>query len=87
MWSRTLSGFILGLLISISVALNLNLMLPIAQDVSLLIGLLVAFPIWVTVQVWSYHFSSAKEAWLKGLMVLAPCASLSIILMLMRTFG
>lgn len=84
MWSRTLSGLLLGLLISISVALNLNLLLPIANDVALLIGLLVAFPIWVTVQVWSYSFSSSKEAWLKGLVVLAPSVGLSIILVIMR---
>jgi len=83
MWSRTLSGFILGLLLSISVALNLNLLLPIAQDVSLLIGLLVAFPIWAGVQVWSYSFSSAKQAWLKGTIVLAPNVVLSTILMMM----
>jgi len=86
MWSRTFCGLILGLLISVSVALNLNLILPIAQDLSLLIGLLVAFPIWVGVQVWSYSFSSAKQAWIKGSMVLAPCMALSIFLVMMRQF-
>ncbi|NRA62276.1 MAG: hypothetical protein HRU25_15540 [Psychrobium sp.] len=84
MWSRTFSGFILGLFISVSIALNINLLLPVATDVALLMGLLIAFPIWVSVQVWSYCFSSSKEAWLKGLMVLVPSAVLSIILIVMR---
>ena len=84
MWSRTFCGLILGLLISVSVALNLNLVLPIPTDAALLLGMIVAFPVWAGVQVWSYSFSSGKEAWIKGAMILIPSAVLSIILILMR---
>jgi len=84
MWSRTFAGFLLGLLISISIVLNLNLLLPIKEDSMLLIGLLCAFPIWASIQVWAYSFTSAKKAWLKLTLVLAPSAALNALLLVLR---
>lgn len=84
MWSRTFAGFLLGLLISVSVVLNLNLLLPIKEDTMLLIGLLCAFPIWAGIQVWAYSFTSAKKAWLKLTMVLTPSALLNLLLLSLR---
>ncbi len=84
MWSRTFAGLILGLLISISVILNLNLTLPIKEDSMLLIGLLLAFPIWVGIQVWAYSFSQSKKAWLTLFWVLLPSALLNTLLLTLR---
>jgi hypothetical protein len=84
MWSRTFAGLLLGLFISISVVLNLNLLLPIKEDSMLLIGLLCAFPMWAGIQVWAYSFTSAKKAWLKLALVLAPSAALNALLLVLR---
>ncbi len=63
MWSKTLAALIAGCLISISLMLNLNYILPLAVDTRLLIGLLAAFPLWVAAMVWCYGSRSAKQAW------------------------
>ncbi|WP_057830025.1 hypothetical protein [Colwellia sp. TT2012] len=84
MWSRTFAGLLLGLLISISVVLNLNLLVPIKEDTMLLIGLLCAFPIWAGMQVWAYSFTSAKKAWLKLTLVLTPSVVLNLLLLVLR---
>ncbi|MFT5757850.1 MAG: hypothetical protein ACI9LM_002586 [Alteromonadaceae bacterium] len=84
MWSRTFAGLILGLLLSVSIVLNLNLLLPFQEDTILLIGLLVAFPLWVSIQVWSYSFASAKKAWLKLSLVLMPSVLINAVLLSLR---
>jgi hypothetical protein len=84
MWSRTFAGLILGLLISISIVLNVNLLLPIKEDSILLIGLLCAFPLWTGVMVWAYSFSNSKKAWLTLTMTLLPMAFLNIVLLAQR---
>ncbi len=84
MWSRTFAGFIIGLLLSVSLVLNLNLLLPIKEDTMLLIGLLLAFPLWAGVQVWGYSFASAKQAWLKLSMVLIPSVLINAVLLALR---
>lgn len=62
MWSRTFVGFFLGLLLSISLMLNLNFILPLAVDSRLLIGLLAAFVLWAAVMVYCYYSKSAGRA-------------------------
>jgi hypothetical protein len=84
MWSKTFAGLLLGLLISISVILNLNLTLPIQEDSMLLIGLILAFPIWVGIQVWAYSFTKSKKAWLTLFWVLLPSALLNSLLLALR---
>ena len=84
MWSRTFAGLLIGLLLSISLVLNLNLLLPIKEDTMLLIGLLLAFPIWAGIQVWSYSFASAKKAWLKLSFVLIPSVLINAALLALR---
>jgi hypothetical protein len=84
MWSRTFAGLIIGLLMSVSIVLNLNLILPIKEDTMLLIGLLVGFPIWVGVQVWAYAFSSSRKAWLKLTLAFIPSALINAVLLVMR---
>jgi hypothetical protein len=84
MWSRTFAGLIVGLLLSISLVLNLNLLLPIKEDTMLLIGLLLAFPIWAGIQVWGYSFVSAKQAWKRLSLVLVPSVLINAVLLALR---
>jgi hypothetical protein len=84
MWSRTFAGLIIGLLLSVSIVLNLNLLLPIKEDTMLLLGLLLAFPIWAGIQVWAYSFSNARKAWLKLTLVLIPSVLVNAVLLVLR---
>ena len=84
MWSRTFAGLIVGLLLSISIVLNLNLLLPLKEDTMLLIGVLISFPLWAGMQVWSYSFVSAKKAWLKLSLVLIPSVLINAVLLALR---
>ncbi len=84
MWSRTFAGLIIGLLLSVSLVLNLNLLLPIKEDTMLLIGLLLAFPIWAGIQVWSYSFTSAKKLWLTLSLALIPSVLINTVLLSLR---
>lgn len=63
MIAKTLAGFIGGCLISISIMLNINYLLPVEVDSQLLIGLLVSFPVWVAAMVWGYASKDALQAW------------------------
>lgn len=62
MWSKTFIALFLGCFLSISIMLNLNYMLTMTVDEKLLIGLLFAFPIWVTAMVLVYAAESTKQA-------------------------
>lgn len=84
MAGKTIAGFILGLFFSMSLALNLNLVLPFDIDTLLFFGLIIAFPIWVGVQVWCYATPSTKQAWYRGLKVLLPSIALNVLLLSMR---
>jgi len=81
---RTIAGLTLGLFFSMSLALNLNLTLPFDIDTSLFFGLIIAFPLWVAVQVWCYATDSTKEAWKRGSKILAPSIALNILLLSLR---
>ena len=63
MWAKTSAAIIGGCLVSISIMLNLNFLLPLAVDSRLLIGLLAAFPLWVATMVLSYASRSGWHAW------------------------
>ena len=83
MWSKTLLGFFAGLLLSISIVLNLNLLLPFSEASLLMLGLILAFPIWAAVLLWSYSHNSVKTAYKPILAVLLPSVALNITLVLM----
>jgi hypothetical protein len=63
MLHKTLVAILVGCLLSISIMLNLNYLLPLNIDQKLIIGLLVAFPMWAIAMVMSYSSESAKQAW------------------------
>ncbi|MCL1137911.1 hypothetical protein [Shewanella pneumatophori] len=62
MWPKSLTAFFGGLLLSVSMMLSLYLLLPIAIDIKLLVGLLAGFSIWVAAMVYYYSFNSAKTS-------------------------
>lgn len=81
MWPRSLTGFFLGLLISISLILNLNLLLPLAVDVRLFTGLLSAFLLWGGVMVYCYYGRSLRRAGLHCLLLLTASGLLNAALL------
>ena len=81
---KTLAGFFLGLLISASFILNLNLILPFEIDTLLLFGLLSAFPIWGGIQVWFFASPLLKKTVVQSLMVLLPSVLFNVLLLSTR---
>jgi hypothetical protein len=81
MWGKSLAAIVGGCLLSVSIMLNLNQLLPAPIDTRLLVGLLVAFPIWVGVMVWCYASVNAKQAWLRCLGLLILSASINAVMM------
>lgn len=82
MWPKTFIGFLFGLFLSISLVLNLNLLLPLAEDIRLLTGLVLAFPIWVGVLVWAFAHQKARSAAKHLSFVLIPSCLLNAILLM-----
>ena len=76
MWGKTATGLFLGLLVTVSLLLNLFYLLPWAQDTKLLTGLLFGFVAWGSIMSWCY---SLKTAW-QSLRVLFPLLALSALL-------
>jgi len=81
MWGKSFAAIIGGCLLSVSIMLNLNQLLPANIDVRLLVGLLIAFPIWVAVMVWCYAGDSTKQAWLRCLGLLTISAGVNAAMM------
>jgi len=77
MIAKTIAGVFGGCLVSISVMLNLNYLIPVNVDTQLLIGLLVSFPIWIAAMVWAYASSGGLQAWKKYSYVLAISISIN----------
>jgi hypothetical protein len=82
MWPKTFIGFLFGLLLSISLVLNLNLLLPLAEDIRLLTGLVLAFPIWAGVLVWAFAHQKARLAAKHLSFVFIPSCLLNAILLM-----
>ncbi|WDE12565.1 hypothetical protein [Thalassomonas haliotis] len=62
MWPKSFAAFFFGIILSISLMLNLNHFLPLAVDVRLLVGLVSGFCLWVAVMIYCYSRNSAKAA-------------------------
>lgn len=73
MWPKTSAALIGGCFLSISLTLNLNYLLPLRVDALLMLGILLAFPMWAALMVWCYSSSSGVQAWKRcsGLMALS----------------
>ncbi|MDP2560643.1 hypothetical protein [Psychrobium sp. 1_MG-2023] len=77
MWPKTLIAIFVGCIVSISLMLNINYLMPFAIDTRLFIGLLCAFPIWVGVMTWCYASESAKQALKRCAILLVPSVAMN----------
>ncbi|TMP39831.1 hypothetical protein CWB98_00755 [Pseudoalteromonas rubra] len=84
MWPRTLIGLFIGLFLSVSLVLNLNLLLPFAEGTRLLIGLILAFPIWAGCIVWAYAYPTAWKSFKALMLMFVPSVILNTTLMMLR---
>lgn len=75
MWAKTSAAIIGGSLLSISIMLNINFLLPFVVDTRLFIGLILAFPLWVAVMVLCYSSKGGKQAWARCGAILAVSGS------------
>jgi len=82
MWPKSLAACFFGFLLSISLMLNLNKLLPFAVEIQLFVGLLLAFCIWVAVMVYCYSCNSAKIASLGCIKVLLVSGLLNAYLLI-----
>ena len=82
MWPKTISGLFLGLFLSMSIVLNINLILPLAEDVKLISGLVIAFPIWAGTLVWGYAYETAWAAAKKMSVILVPSILINVVLLM-----
>lgn len=74
MWSKTAIAILGGCILSISLMLNLNFIMPFEVDTRLFIGLLLAFPLWVSVMIWCYASENFKHALKRCTFLLVPSA-------------
>lgn len=77
MWTRTLLGFLLGLLLSMSFAVNAVLLVPWSRSLGLLVGILAGFFVWAGYLTWVYCAPDLKVVLRWSLPGLALTAGLS----------
>lgn len=70
MWPKTLTSFFLGLLLSISLMMNLASLLPLAIDTVLIIGFITNFFVWSGVMVYFYAFDTIKKPLIQSGLIL-----------------
>ncbi|MEC4727542.1 hypothetical protein HWQ46_18520 [Shewanella sp. D64] len=79
MWPKSITAFFGGLGLSVSMMLSLYLLIPLAIDVKLLIGLIAGFIIWVGAMLYYFSFNSAKTSGI-------ACIKLLLISVAVNTF-
>lgn len=62
MWPKSIAALLWGLLLSISLMLNLHNLKLFSIEVNLLIGLLLGFMLWVSVMVYCYSKNTVWQA-------------------------
>ena len=82
MWSITAIAIFGGCILSISLMLNLNFIMPFKVDTRLFIGLLLAFPLWVSVMIWCYSSESFKHALKRCTFLFVPSAIVNALFLL-----
>lgn len=82
MWPKTIISVLGGCILSISLMLNLNFILPLEVDTRLFIGLLLAFPLWVGVMIWSYASENFKQALKRCLWLFLPSVVINALFLL-----
>jgi len=77
MIAKTIAAIIGGGLVSISIMLNLNYLLPLDIDTRLFVGLLLAFPLWIATMVWCYSSTGGVQAWKRCIYLLCCSATIN----------
>jgi hypothetical protein len=62
LWLRTMAALLWGLVLSVSLMLNINYLLPLPTTIKLFVGLLLAFIIWAGVMTYCFSQSTAIKA-------------------------
>lgn len=62
MWSKTIFGFLLSMLLTMSLVLNFAYLAPIARDMYLFIGFVSFFLIWAGLMSYYYCCDNMKQA-------------------------
>ncbi|QQX81157.1 hypothetical protein JK628_04615 [Shewanella sp. KX20019] len=84
MWPKSITAFFGGLALSVSIMLSLYLLLPLAIDIKLLIGLIAGFLIWVGAMVYYYSYNSAKASSIACIKLLLLSAAVNTFLFLTK---
>ena len=82
MLAKSFAAIVGGCLVSISLMLNLNYILPLEVDTKLLIGVLLGFPLWVFTMVWCYGSKGGKQAWKRCISVLLVSVGINTLFVL-----
>ncbi|PCJ27993.1 MAG: hypothetical protein COA96_02190 [SAR86 cluster bacterium] len=85
MWFKSSAAILGGCLVSISLMLNLNYLLPLSVDAGLMLGMLIGFPMWAAVMVWCYASKGGLQAWKRCAGMLTVSMALNTVLILSQT--
>ncbi len=77
MWPKSVTALLWGLVLSISLTLNINKLSPLARDVDLLLGVLLGFSLWAGTMVYCYSRDTARQANIACLKVFLVSVSLN----------
>lgn len=77
MWSKTLLGFVVSLLLNISLLFNIDYLTPIPTEVFLLIGFIGGFILWASIMSYFYCAPSVKKPMLYCTPLLIVSASIN----------
>lgn len=80
MWRKTLLSFFIGLVLSVSIILNINHFLPVDVDSKLLVGYILGFLLWAGLITYFYCFETIKKPFLQCLCVLLVSLVLNVLI-------
>lgn len=80
MWRKTLLSFFIGLMLSLSITLNINHLLPIDVDSKLLAGYILGFLLWAGLITYFFCFETIKKPFLQCLCVLIISLVLNVLI-------
>lgn len=77
MWSKTMVGLVVSLLLAMSLFVNIGYFVPLQRDILLFIGYVGIFIVWAALMSWFYCSSSLRRPGLTciGLFLLSSAAN------------
>lgn len=80
MWRKTLLSFFIGLMLSLSITLNINHLLPIDVDIKLLAGYILGFLLWAGLITYFFCFETIRKPLLRCLSALFISLVLNVLI-------